>query len=181
LPIAEEIVSAIEAEMIGDLTVVTNSLQVAQCFADFVERRGWSDGDSPATILIATGRIRAVTKAIANLEEGHQTEESLSALIKHVGGLDYCFVGANGITVADAITMPTEIELPIKRYFMSQAREPYIVADVTKFGLRYPVKIAGWDEALTILTNKPAATNAELEAILKLPKNTRVSFADLQQ
>jgi DeoR/GlpR family transcriptional regulator of sugar metabolism len=181
LPIGEEIVSALESEMLDDLTIVTNSLQVAQCFADFVEGRGWSDRDSPVTILIATGQIRAITKAIANLDGGHQTEDSLEALIKHVGGLDFCFVGANGITVAEAITMPTDIELPIKQQFISAARQPYIVADVTKFGLRYPIKVAGWDETLTVLTNKPAAPNGELDAVLELPKNIVVTFADLQQ
>lgn len=52
------------------------------------------------------------------------------------------------------------------------------MADITKFGLRYPVKIAGWDESLTILTNKPTSNNAELDTILKLPKGIRVSFAE---
>jgi DeoR/GlpR family transcriptional regulator of sugar metabolism len=179
LPIAEEIVSALEAEAVGDLTVVTNSLPVAQCFADFVERRGWTDKESPVTILISTGRIRAVTKAIASLGEGDtQTEQSLAALIEHIGGLDYCFVGANGVTAGDAITMPTVVELSTKRQFLSKARQPYIVADVTKFGVRYPVKVAGWDEPLTILTNRPTSANPELDAVLNMPKNVRVTFAE---
>jgi len=180
LPIAEEIVASIEAEEVADLTIITNSLPVAQCFADFVERRGCSDHDSQVKILIAMGQIRAVTKAIANLNDSCQTEESLASLIKQIGGLDYCFVGANGITVDDAITMPTDIELPIKRKFISEAKQPYIVSDVTKFGLRYPVKIAEWSESLTILTNKPISTNTELDAILSMSKAVKISFTDIE-
>jgi DeoR/GlpR family transcriptional regulator of sugar metabolism len=180
LPIAEELVSALESELIGDVTIVTNSLPVAQMFADFVERRGWSDNDCPVMVLIATGQIRAVTKAIADLPGNRCAQDSLLALTQHVGGLDYCFVGANGLTLIDGITMPTEFELPIKQQLLSSAREPFIVADVTKFGHRFPVKIADWSSKLTLLTNKPAAENAELDAVLNSNPTVQIVFAEVQ-
>lgn len=179
LPIAEELVSSLESELIGDLTIVTNSLPVAQMFADFVERRGWSDADSPVTILITTGQIRAVTKAIADLGDNRCTQSSLAALTVHLGGLDYCFVGANGMTLTDGITMPTTFELPIKQHFLNSASKPIVVADVTKFGLRFPVRIADWNSQITLLTNKPASDNAELSSILASDPTVRIEFADV--
>lgn len=180
LPIAEELVVGLESEELGDITVVTNSLPVAQVFADFVERHGWSDNESPVQILIATGQIRAVTKAIAAVGDTRCAEQSLRLLTESLGGLDYCFVGGNGVTLIDGITMPTVIELPLKKQFLSAAREPFIVADVTKFGHRFPVKIAGWNERLTLLTNKPATENGELTAILNNNPTVRIQFAEFQ-
>jgi DeoR/GlpR family transcriptional regulator of sugar metabolism len=179
LPIAKELALALDADALWDLIVVTNSLPVAQEFADLVERRGWGDTDSPVQILLCSGRIRAATKAIAEPQPGvTYTYDSLQALLSGIGGLDYCFVGANGLTVAHGITMPTDIELSSKRQFIDAARAPHIVADVSKFGVHYPVRIAGWGEALTVVTNRPGSPNPDLDAVLALRDGVRVVFAE---
>jgi DeoR/GlpR family transcriptional regulator of sugar metabolism len=178
LPIAEELVSLLDTEALEDLTIVTNSLPVAQKFADFVERRGWSDADTPVRILLAAGLVRAVTKALAETTVGTTiARDSLAALVQQIGGLDCCFVGANGITAADGITMPTTNELHMKRFFLETAARPVIVADLSKFGQKHAHLIAGWSEALTLLTNEPFETNQEVEGILALERRVDVVFA----
>jgi DeoR/GlpR family transcriptional regulator of sugar metabolism len=178
LPVAEALIVAIDSELLADLTIISNSVPIAQRFADFFERRGWSDGDCPVRFLLCAGRIRPVTKAIAEVTDAvTHTRDSLDALIGMVGGLDMSFVGANGITAAGGLTMPTDVELVTKRQFLTAASEPYIVADVSKLGLRHPVRIAFWDERLTLLTNRPSAPHAELDAILDLQRTVQIRFA----
>lgn len=179
LPIAKELVLALEAEALWDLTIVTNSLPVVQEFADLVERRGWSDPDAPVRILLCSGRVRAVTKAIAEPQSAVTlTRDSLQALLDGIDGLDCCFIGANGLTAADGITMPTDIELVTKRQLLAAARAPHIVADVSKFGVHHPVRIAGWNEALTVLTNRPGSFNPEVDAVLALQAGAKILFAE---
>jgi hypothetical protein len=48
LPIAEALVARLESDQLADVTVLTNSLPVVQCFARFVEERGWSDSEATA-------------------------------------------------------------------------------------------------------------------------------------
>ena len=178
LPIANEIALAIDSDILWDITVVTNSLPVAQVFSDLVGRRGWSDEDSPVALFICAGKVRSATNAIAEPEsDSHLTEDSLSKLLHRTGGLDYCFVGANGISAETHITIPTFEELRTKRQFIEAARSPYIVVDISKFGINHPIQLATWDESLTILTNKPKSNGASLEAALACDRNVDIEFA----
>jgi DeoR/GlpR family transcriptional regulator of sugar metabolism len=180
LPIAEELVELLDAEILDELTIVTNSLPVAQRFADFVERRGWSDRDSRVRLLLAGGLVRPVTKAVAEMDaEGSTARDSLLALLQRIDGLDLCFIGGNGITAAEGITMPNPAEIVIKRLFLEHAKEPYIVADASKFGLRHAVRIAGWEEDFRLLTNRPSSRNDELKAILELDRRLDIRFVDV--
>lgn len=178
LPIAEELVALLDAEMLDELTVVTNSLPIAQRFADFIERRGWTDEDARMRVLMPAGLIRPVTKAIAEIAvDSHVAQSSLEKLVNEIGGLDVCFVGGNGVTAAEGITMPTTAELAVKRFFLSSAVRPFIVADASKFGLRHAVQIAGWHEPLTLLTNRPTGQSDEFDAVLAMDRNLDIMFA----
>lgn len=178
LPIARAISAELESEMLTGITIVTNSLPVVQEFSELVERRAWSDDDAPVEVLLCSGRIRPVTRALAEPREGGgETRESLEGLLRVVGGLDLCFVGANGLTVEEGITMPTDVELRTKRQLLEAAKDAYIVADVTKFGVRYPVRIAGWEENLTVLTNRARGENAELQRVLSSQHTVKIVFA----
>jgi DeoR/GlpR family transcriptional regulator of sugar metabolism len=179
LPIAEQIAAAIDADLLSDLLIITNSISVAQRLADLVERRGWLDEMSPVQLLICGGRIRAVTKAVAEMSESSSyTRNFVENILQEVGGIDCCFVGANGLTAQDGLTMPTAVELSTKRQFIEAAATAYVVADITKFGQRHPIKIADWNEQLTVLTNRPRESNPELERILAMQATAKVVLAN---
>jgi len=102
----------------------------------------------------------------------------LEDILRALGGLDCCFVGANGLTAQAGLTMPTPIELSTKQQFLAAAAEPYIVADVTKFGQRHPVQVADWSSRLTVLTNRPPEVNVELQRVLTMQRTANIVFAE---
>jgi|GEM_PF-5812619 len=178
LPIADELIAALDAELLSDLTVVTNSLPIAEHFADFIERRGWIDHNSPVQLLICGGRVRAVTEAIADVgPEDSVTRDSLDGLLRLTSGLNCCFVGANGISSLEGITLPTEPELRTKRSFLSASERPYIVADPAKFGLHYPFQIADWNAKLTLLTVRPTSSNNAFDEVLARERIVEIKLA----
>jgi hypothetical protein len=115
LPVAEALIARLDAGQLTDLTVVTNSLPVVERFLRFVEERGWSDSEAPVRVLVCAGLLRPNTQALAEVVDGRRDcLGSLTALVEAVGGLDWTFVGANGITAAEGITMNTALELRSK-------------------------------------------------------------------
>lgn len=180
LPIADALVKAMEAGDLWDLTIVTNSLSVAERIGEFVDRLGCSDEDAPVTLVVCAGRVRAQTRAVADLSiDTHTAEQSIGEIAEALGEFDYCFVGANGMTEADGITMPTRYELPLKRRMIEASREPIIVADASKFGVCCSFKIADWSEPVTLLTNHPTDRSSELDRIVATHPTARIQFAEL--
>lgn len=178
LPIIEQFILTLDSDDLREITIVTNSIPIVQRLGDFLEMRGWSD-NSPVKVLICAGLVRPNTKAIADILDGaSEMADSLRSLIRRIGGLDYCFIGANGLTENDGITMPTPYELPPKLILLQETRDPYIVADSSKFGQRYGVKIADWDSSVSVLTNRPSSQNKELDAIMSMNRSAKIVFAE---
>jgi DeoR/GlpR family transcriptional regulator of sugar metabolism len=182
LPIAEALVARLESEHLTSLTVVTNSLPVVERFASFVEERGWSDSEASVRVLVCAGLLRPNTQALAEVSEARaDCLASLRALVEAIGGLDWTFIGANGITATEGITMPTDLELPAKRALLATSAHPHVVADHTKFGLRFPHRIAGWDSDITLLTSAPYSRSGEFETVMNMPRTVRVEIADAER
>jgi DeoR/GlpR family transcriptional regulator of sugar metabolism len=182
LPIAEALVARLESEQLDSLTVLTNSLPVVERFARFVEERGWSDSEAAVRVLVCAGLLRPNTQALAEVfDTRSDCLGSLTTLVEAIGGLDWTFVGANGITATEGITMPTAFELPSKLALLDSATHPYVVADPSKFGQRLPHRIAGWDADLTLLTCAPQRPIPEFEAVLMMPRVVRVQVAGLDR
>jgi DeoR/GlpR family transcriptional regulator of sugar metabolism/nucleoside phosphorylase len=179
LAIAEQLIERIDAGALSTLTVVTNSIAVIQSFADFAELQGWTDHTSPIRLLVPAGLVRGITKTIAEVDAAvTDCRDSLQALVKLIGGLDYSFIGVNGIDHEVGLTMPSKIELPTKKFLLASARFPIVVGDVDKFGLRYPTNIASWSDQFTVLTNRVSPEPPAVAAVLKHRGSERITFAD---
>jgi DeoR/GlpR family transcriptional regulator of sugar metabolism len=178
LPLAESLAQALEDENVTALTILTNSLPVARQFADLVERHGWTDDDAPVRVLISAGWLRPNTQAIAEIGEGPGVcQASIEAILDRLGGVDCSFVGGNGITATDGVTMGSDRELHVKRLMLAAAEVPYILADISKFGIHLPVKIAGWDEPITVITNRPSERNRDFDLISNQSMRARLLTA----
>jgi DeoR family fructose operon transcriptional repressor len=106
-----------------------------------------------------------------------ESSRSLKGLIRRLGGLDFCFVGANGLTASDGITMPTALELPTKLELIARAGRAFVVADASKFGKRFPFIIADWQAKVTVITNTAVEHNPDLEEVLRLGRRVDIEFA----
>lgn len=62
------------------------------------------------------------------------------------------FWGANGISMDHGMTSPDPLEAEVKRVSMAQTRQPYVLADASKFGMEAPVSFASLED-VTIITS----------------------------
>lgn len=100
-----------------DLTVVTNSLAIAQSCADIPE----------CVTYVIGGRL--VTGSLSMI--GPQAERDLAGI-----SADWAFIGAAAIDVGSGFTSADPYEAQVKGAMIRAARRTVIVADHTKFGTR---------------------------------------------
>lgn len=127
---------------IPNITVVTNSLKVAEKF--------WSIKDSTQTVILVGG-IRTPTEALV----GPVALESIRGL--HV---DILFMGVHGMSDEAGFTSPNLQEAETNRAFMRSASEVVAVADSTKWGQVALAKFATLGQAHKIITDSELTAEA---------------------
>jgi len=120
---------------IPDLTVVTNSLQVADVL--YADRR-------PDLTVILSGGVRTPSDALV----GPVAVATLRSL--HV---DILFMGVHGMTVEAGFTTPNMLEGETDQAHLASAARVVVVADHTKWGVRGLSRIAGLEGADVIVTD----------------------------
>jgi DeoR/GlpR family transcriptional regulator of sugar metabolism len=113
---------------IPDLTVVTNSMQVARVFHR--EPR-------PDLTVVLTGGVRTPSDALV----GPIALTAIRSL-----HLDMLFIGVHGVTVDVGLTTPNLLEAETDRALVAASARRVVVADHTKWGVRGLSRIAGLDE-----------------------------------
>jgi DeoR/GlpR family transcriptional regulator of sugar metabolism len=110
---------------VAGLTVVTNSLQVANVL---------HRDSRPDLTVVLTGGVRTPSDALV----GPIASSTIRSL--HV---DVLFIGVHGITVDAGLTTPNLLEAETDRALVAAAERIVLVADHTKWGVRGLSKIAG--------------------------------------
>lgn len=121
---------------IGKLTVVTNSLIIAQNFVD----------TPTIELLMPGGRLRRDSISLVG------GENELPDI-----NLNYGFFGARGITMANGITESDLDETEIKVAMRQRCINTIIIADGSKWGLVAPYTFAQPQEVTAIITSSDAA------------------------
>jgi DeoR/GlpR family transcriptional regulator of sugar metabolism len=132
---------------VPDLTVVTNSIQVANVL--HAERR-------PDLTVILTGGVRTPSDALV----GPIAVATLRSL--HV---DVLFMGVHGMTVDAGFTTPNLLESETNQALVGCAERVVVVADHTKWGVRGLSRIAHLDEAHALVSD--AGLDEEAAAVLR--------------
>lgn len=99
----------------SDLTVVTNSIMIAQELLNC----------SKIEVIVVGGSLRKSTQALV----GPLTDEALEKI--HV---DTCFIATNGLDIREGLTTPNITEATTKRRMMDSAKSIVLLADHTKIG-----------------------------------------------
>lgn len=99
----------------SDLTVVTNSITVAQELQNVPS----------IEVVVVGGTLRHNTLALV----GPLAEEALKKL-----RVDTCFIATNGVDLAQGLTTPNVLEATTKRNMMAIAKHVILLADHTKIG-----------------------------------------------
>jgi len=136
-----------EIRAIDDLTVITNSIPVAQIFYD---------DPRPGRTVLLTGGERTPSNALV----GSIAIHSLTGL-----NLDFVFLGVHGIDERSGFTCPNLLEAETNRQLIETAQQLVVLADHTKWGTVGLVSVAPLDRADAIVLD--AATSPETRAALE--------------
>ena len=113
---------------VPDLTVVTNSMQVANVL---------HRSSRPDLTVVLTGGVRTPSDALV----GPIALTAIRSL-----HLDVLFMGVHGVTADAGLTTPNLLEAETNRALVAASARIVVVADHTKWGIRGLSRIAGLDE-----------------------------------
>jgi DeoR/GlpR family transcriptional regulator of sugar metabolism len=120
---------------VAQLTVVTNSMQVAQVFQGRLP---------PGRTVILTGGVRTPSDALVG-------PVAVSALRQF--HLDLLFLGVHGMTERAGFSTPNLLEADVNRAFVEAAHGLVVLADHTKWGKVGLSSIASLDKADVVITD----------------------------
>lgn len=128
---------AIAKNLVGipNLTLITNSIRVAELFHDGVA----SDSE-----VIVLGGTRTPSDALV----GPMANHNISNL-----NIDLCFMGVHGMDAQAGITSPNLLEAETNRALAEVSRQFVVVADATKWGMVGLHTIAPLSEVSTLITD----------------------------
>jgi DeoR/GlpR family transcriptional regulator of sugar metabolism len=127
---------------VPDLTVVTNSIQVANVLH--------REAHTGLTVVL-TGGVRTPSDALV----GPVALTAIRAL-----HLDLLFMGVHGVTENAGLTTPNLLEAEVDRALVAASEQLVVVADHTKWGVRGLSRIAGLDEVDVLVTDSGLAVDA---------------------
>ena len=131
-----------ELAAVPNLTVVTNSMRVAEVFNDFKR---------PDRNIILTGGVRTPSDALV----GPIAATALSAL--HV---DTLFIGVHGMGEQAGFTTPNILESDTNRAFIRSAGRKVVLADHSKWGVTGLSSFAALSDVDTLITDHRLSADA---------------------
>ncbi|MEY2243709.1 DeoR/GlpR family DNA-binding transcription regulator [Streptomyces sp. SAS_267] len=143
---------------VPDLTVVTNSVRVADVFHSAQRTSGQRQG---AATVVLTGGVRTPSDSLV----GPVADQAIAAL-----HFDVLFLGVHGISAEAGLSTPNLAEAETNRRLVQSARRVIVVADHTKWGTVGLSSFAALDQVDTLVTDSgmPAETRAEISDHLRL-------------
>ncbi|GGT56650.1 DeoR/GlpR family DNA-binding transcription regulator [Streptomyces atratus] len=157
---------------VPDLTVVTNSVRVADVFHS-AQRSGAAGGArTGAATVVLTGGVRTPSDSLV----GPVADQAIASL-----HFDVLFLGVHGISVEAGLSTPNLAEAETNRRFVQSARRVVVVADHTKWGKVGLSSFATLEQVDTFVTDSglSAAAREEIEEHLPgLLVTGRIADAD---
>jgi DeoR/GlpR family transcriptional regulator of sugar metabolism len=140
---------------IPELTVVTNSVRVADVFHSAQQAGAASGRRAAAATVVLTGGVRTPSDSLV----GPVADQAIRSL-----HFDVLFLGVHGISVEAGLSTPNLAEAETNRRFMRSARRVVVVADHTKWGTTGLSSFASLDDVDTLVTDAglPAADREEI-------------------
>ncbi|MET9497569.1 DeoR/GlpR family DNA-binding transcription regulator [Streptomyces sp. NPDC006552] len=137
---------------VPDLTVVTNSVRVADVFHAAQRSAGTRPG---AATVVLTGGVRTPSDSLV----GPVADQAIAAL-----HFDVLFLGVHGISPGAGLSTPNLAEAETNRRLVQSARRVVVVADHTKWGTVGLSSFASLDQVDTLVTDAGLPAEARAEA-----------------
>ncbi|MCQ9163538.1 DeoR/GlpR family DNA-binding transcription regulator [Arthrobacter sp. STN4] len=142
-------------EQLQELTVVTNSLKVAELLYQ-------QQGSSSCTVIV-TGGERTPSEALV----GPVARRALQNL-----NTDLCFMGVHGLDAWRGLTSPNLLEAETNAAFVESTGRLVVLADSTKFHVRSLAVIAPLSAVDTVITDDRASAAVREEFASRVPTFT---------
>ncbi|MZD09585.1 DeoR family transcriptional regulator [Streptomyces sp. SID5785] len=136
---------------VPDLTVVTNSVRVADVFHASQRSAGTRPG---AATVVLTGGVRTPSDSLV----GPVADQAIGAL-----HFDVLFLGVHGISPEAGLSTPNLAEAETNRRLVQSARRVVVVADHTKWGTVGLSSFASLDQVDTLVTDGGLSGEARAE------------------
>ena len=142
---------------VPDLTVVTNSVRVADVFHSAQRVSGQRPG---AATVVLTGGVRTPSDSLV----GPVADQAIGSL-----HFDVLFLGVHGISVEAGLSTPNLAEAETNRRLVQSARRVVVVADHTKWGTVGLSSFAALEQVDTLVTDAglPAEAREEISEHLR--------------
>ncbi|MFB7410022.1 DeoR/GlpR family DNA-binding transcription regulator [Streptomyces sp. NPDC056202] len=145
---------------VPDLTVVTNSVRVADVFHETQLAGGGGESRRGAATVVLTGGVRTPSDALV----GPVADRAVRSL-----HFDLLFLGVHGVSVEAGLSTPNLAEAETNGCLMRSARRVVVVADHTKWGTVGLSSFAGLDEVDTWVTDRGLPEDVRAEVAEQLP------------
>ncbi|MFH9726063.1 DeoR/GlpR family DNA-binding transcription regulator [Streptomyces sp. NPDC017254] len=145
---------------VPDLTVVTNSVRVADVFHEAQLAGSGNESRRGAATVVLTGGMRTPSDALV----GPVADRAVRSL-----HFDLLFLGVHGISVEAGLSTPNLAEAETNGCLMRSARRVVVVADHTKWGTVGLSSFAGLDEVDTWVTDRGLPESVRAEVMEHLP------------
>ena len=136
---------------VPDLTVVTNSVRVADVFHTAQRVSGQRQG---AATVVLTGGVRTPSDSLV----GPVADQAIASL-----HFDVLFLGVHGISVEAGLSTPNLAEAETNRRLVQSARRVVVVADHTKWGTVGLSSFAALEQVDTLVTDSGLVPEARSE------------------
>ncbi|MEU6844272.1 DeoR/GlpR family DNA-binding transcription regulator [Streptomyces sp. NPDC046716] len=136
---------------VPDLTVVTNSVRVADVFHVAQRTAGTRQG---AATVVLTGGVRTPSDSLV----GPVADQAIAAL-----HFDVLFLGVHGISPEAGLSTPNLAEAETNRRLVQSARRVVVLADHTKWGTVGLSSFAALDQVDTLVTDAGLPVEARTE------------------
>ncbi|MDB1089326.1 DeoR/GlpR family DNA-binding transcription regulator [Streptomyces sp. ACA25] len=146
---------------VPDLTVVTNSVRVADVFHDAAARPQGGQRTAPGPTVVLTGGVRTPSDALV----GPVADAAISSL-----HFDVLFLGVHGISAEAGLSTPNIAEAETNRHFVRAARRVVVVADHTKWGTTGLSSFATLDQVDVLVTDAGLSAEVRAELADRLPE-----------
>ena len=143
---------------VADLTVVTNSVRVADVFHAAQRTTGPRQG---AATVVLTGGVRTPSDSLV----GPVADQAIAAL-----HFDMLFLGVHGISAEAGLSTPNLAEAETNRRLVQSARRVVVIADHTKWGVVGLSSFASLEQVDTLVTDSglDGGARAEIAEHLRL-------------
>ncbi|MFE0641138.1 DeoR/GlpR family DNA-binding transcription regulator [Streptomyces sp. NPDC058877] len=145
---------------VPDLTVVTNSVRVADVFHEAQQTGGTGESRRGAATVVLTGGVRTPSDALV----GPVADRAIRSL-----HFDLLFLGVHGVSVEAGLSTPNLAEAETNRCLMRSTRQVVVVADHTKWGTVGLSSFAALDQVDTWVTDGGLPEGVRAEVTEHLP------------